>query len=115
MTGRQYLDKRTAVMAVILGVSLALWLLLLALFETGHVPRSVMATPLAGILLCAAYHALMIRCPRCRKRLAHVTRSPIDFSLLRFPKRVRFCPHCTIDFEDELHTRRECLTNQQRR
>ena len=93
-------------MAILMGVSLGLWLLTLALFDIGHVPRSVMAFPLVGIVFCAGYHVLMIRCPHCGKRLGHLTRSLIDFSLHRFPKRVRFCPYCMTDFEDDLETRR---------
>lgn len=93
-------------MAVILGVTLALWLLFLAMFEIGQVPAYVMAIPLYGLLLCSVYHSFMIRCPCCRKRLGHVTRSLLNFSLLRFPKRVRFCPYCTVDFQDDVHTRR---------
>ena len=93
-------------MAVILGISLVLLLIALAMFEIGHVPRTVMAIPLSGVLLCFFYHLLMIRCPHCGKRLGHLTRSLIDFSLIRFPKRVRFCPYCTTDFQDEVKKRR---------
>ena len=106
VTGRQYLDRRVSFMAVILALSIALWMIFLAMFDMGHVPRSVMAFPVAGILLCAIYHVLMIRCPCCGKKLGHLARSLIDFSLLRFPKRIRFCPYCMIDFEDDLKTRR---------
>lgn len=105
MTGRQYLDKRVAAMAVILGISLGTWLFFLIRAKAGNVSPNVMAIPLDGILLCTLYHMFMIRCPRCGKSLGHLTGSLCDFSLFRFPKRVRFCPHCTIDFEDELQTR----------
>jgi len=93
-------------MAVLLGVSFALWLICLAKFDIGHVPRYVMAIPLGGLTLCAAYHLFMIRCPSCSKNLGHLTRSVIDFSLFRFTKRVRSCPFCTVDFDDELEKRR---------
>ena len=105
MTGRQYLDRRVAFMAVILGISLVLWVIFLGMFESGHVKRYVLAIPSAGILLCAAYHVIMIRCPHCSKPLGHLARSPIDFSLFRFPKRVRFCPYCMTDLEDEVEAR----------
>jgi hypothetical protein len=93
-------------MAVILGLSLTLWSISLALFDIGHVPRSVSAIPLAGMALCAVYHFLVIRCPYCRRRLGHLMLPLTNFSLLRFPKRVRFCPHCTIDFQNELPARK---------
>lgn len=105
MTGRQYLDKKISVMAVILSISLAVWLYFLSLSEAGHVSRYVLCIPIDGVILCAFYHLFMIRCPRCRKSLGNLTRSPTHFSLLRFSKRVRFCPYCTIDFEDELEKR----------
>lgn len=106
MTGRQYLDKRVAVMAVLLGLSLLLWLAGLCAAEAGQVSARVMAIPAGGVLLCGLYHLFMIRCPRCGKSIGHLTRSPINFSLFRFPKRVRFCPYCTVDFEDEVEPRR---------
>ncbi len=106
MTGRQHLDRQVSFLAVLLGASLALWLILLAMSEIGHVTRYVMATPLVGVVLCAVYHVFMIRCPGCGKRLGHLARSLIDFSLFRFPKRVRFCPYCMTDFDDEVIKRR---------
>jgi len=100
------LDKRVSAMAVILGVSLGVWVCFLSRSKAGAVSPYVMAIPLDGLLLCTLYHLFMIRCPRCGKSLGHLTTSLCDFSLFRFPKRVRFCPHCTIDFEDELESRR---------
>jgi hypothetical protein len=93
-------------MAILLGVSLGAWLIALAMFDVHSEPRVVMAIPFVGVLLCVIYHVFMIRCPCCRKKLGHLARSLVDFSLLRFPKRVRFCPYCMVDFEDELDTRR---------
>jgi hypothetical protein len=106
MTGRQHLDRRVSLTAVILGLSLGVWLIALSQFDADDEPRNIMAIPVVGIVLCTIYHVLMIRCPHCRKSLGHLARPLIDFSLFRFPKRVRFCPYCMTDFEDELGPRR---------
>jgi len=89
-------------MAVILVISLVVWLVALAMLDSDGDPRTVMAIPVVGLVLCAIYQALMIRCPHCGKSLGHLARSLIDFSLHRFPKRVRFCPYCMTDLEDEV-------------
>ncbi len=102
MTGRQFLDKRVSFLAVILGASLALWSCLLVAADSREETLRAMLTPVGGVLLGWCYHVLMIRCPRCHRRVGHLVRSFTEFSLLRFSKRVRFCPHCTADFEDDL-------------
>jgi hypothetical protein len=89
-------------MAAILGATLAAWFLVLLNAPAETLAVYAVATPLAGLALCALYHCFLIRCPRCGTRLGHLLRSPTEFSLFRFSKRVRFCPHCTIDFEDDL-------------
>ena len=106
MTGREYLNRRVSVQAIVLGITLAAWLVVLGRSEPGQATWKVMAIPIGGILFCVLYHLFLIRCPRCGASIGYVTRSLIDFSLFRFPKRVRFCPHCTVDFEDDLERKR---------
>ena len=78
------------------------WLALLAQPKGRITLRGALAAPAAGLLTGWAYHLFFIRCPRCRRSIGHLARSLIDFSLFRFPKRVRFCPYCMTDFEDDL-------------
>ena len=104
MTGRQFLDKRISFLAVILVASLALWIYFLVAAEGAEATWQAMLTPVGGFLVGWSYHVFMIRCPRCHKPIGHLVRSPFEFSLFRFSKRVRFCPHCTIDFEDDLRS-----------
>jgi hypothetical protein len=106
MTGRRYLDGRVVFMSFILGASLTVWLLFLATLEGGQLSAIVFVIPLAGLALGVLYNAFMIRCPHCNANLGHFTRSLIDFSLFRFPVRVRFCPHCSKDFQDEIKLKR---------
>jgi len=102
MTGRQHLNKQISFLAVLTFVSLALWLCLLVAADTREEIRRAMWSPVIGAVLGWCYHAFFVRCPRCHKPLGRLVRSPTEFSLLRFSKRVRFCPHCTFDFEDDL-------------
>jgi len=93
-------------MAVVLGETLAVWLIALAMLKGGHIEQHIVAIPFGGLMVCTLFHFFMIRCPRCGANLAYLTRSIIDFSLLHFPRRARFCPHCTFDFQDELEKKR---------
>jgi hypothetical protein len=106
MTGRQYLDKRVSFLAVITTACLALWLYLLIAADSREDMLRAMATPAGGLLFGWLYHLFMIRCPHCGKSIGFMTRSLSEFSLFRFSKRVRFCPRCTIDFQDEVKSRR---------
>ena len=106
MTGRQYLNMQVSVMAIVLTITLVAWFIFIGHLDSGQDIWPVIAIPVGGILFCVFYHLFLIRCPRCGASIGYVTRSLIDFSLFRFSKRVRFCPHCKVDFEDDLAKKR---------
>lgn len=102
MTGRQHLNRRISLRAWIFFTSLALCFALLLTANTQDEAWRALYVPGGGLPLSLFHGLFLIRCPRCHKPIGHLVRSPAEFSLLRFSKRVRFCPHCTVDFEDDL-------------
>jgi len=105
MTGRHHLNVQVFGLLILFVGTLAAWFWALLCSEAARAAHYAFAIPLTGLALGAFYHTFLIRCPWCGKRLGYLLRSPSEFSLFRFSKRVRFCPACTLDFQDDLHTR----------
>ena len=67
--------------------------------EPPDVPNVGMGVGAGVLLLGLLAHHFWVQCPRCRGALGRVA---AQFSPFQFPKRLRFCPYCSLDLDSPL-------------
>jgi hypothetical protein len=98
MTVREQFNIRTKHLWIALPISILLIVLLLTLMEyfwwlLGVV--IIVGSPMGFIIY------LKTLCPSCNNSLRELTQAGI-FRLYRLPDKVKYCPYCGIDFDEEI-------------